>query len=189
MLSVLLNKNVLPSFCFVLVPVPLLYIYNCHCAPSMSSRSKAIVGVPLNQCNTRSVCMLVWFCVETHVPLSLSVMLASVSFLLDDMTGTVFVYLMTWLEQCLSTWWHDWNSVCQQASFCQANPRRLTVLFQVMPNGWNCHAHIGHTHLTHSYIWPIHTSDPFIHLEERWSTSVLALSVYSDSWPHFGGVQ
>ena len=33
------------------------------------------------------------------------------------------------------------------------------------------------------------TFDPFIHLEERSSTSVWALSVYSDSSPHFGGVQ
>ena len=34
-----------------------------------------------------------------------------------------------------------------------------------------------------------YTFDPFIYLEERSSTSVWALSVYSDSSPHFGGVQ
>ena len=33
------------------------------------------------------------------------------------------------------------------------------------------------------HIWP------FVYLEERSSTSVWALSVYSDSSPHFGGVQ
>ena len=39
-----------------------------------------------------------------------------------------------------------------------------------------------------SYRWS-HLLDPLIHLEERSSTSVCVLSVYSESLPQFGGVQ
>ena len=46
--------------------------------------------------------------------------------------------------------------------------------------GWRCLVSCPHR----SYIF-----DPFIYLEERSSTSVWALSVYSDSSPNFGGVQ
>ena len=46
--------------------------------------------------------------------------------------------------------------------------------------GWSCLV---------SYPHRAYTSDSFIYLEERSSTSVWALSVYSDSSPHFGGVQ
>ena len=58
--------------------------------------------------------------------------------------------------------------------------QRLAVLLQAVPKGWNSLVSCPHR----SY-----TFDPFIYLEERSSTSVWALSVYSDSSPHFGGVQ
>ena len=66
------------------------------------------------------------------------------------------------------------------SKFCQAGPGRLAVLLQAVQEGWSCLVSYPH----HSYL-----SDPFIYLEERSSTSMWALSVYSDSSPHFGGVQ
>ena len=62
----------------------------------------------------------------------------------------------------------------------QASPVRLAVLLQAVQEGWSSLVSCPHR----SY-----TFDPFIYLEERSSTSVWALSVYSDSSPHFGGVQ
>ena len=68
----------------------------------------------------------------------------------------------------------------EQASFCQASPGRLAVLLQAVQEGWSCLVSCPRR----SY-----TSDPLIYLEEWSSTSVWALSVYSDSSPRFGEVQ
>ena len=68
----------------------------------------------------------------------------------------------------------------KQASFCQASPGSLAVLLQAVQEGWSCLVSCPHR----SYIF-----DTFIHPKEGSSTSVWALSVYSDSLPHFGGVQ
>ena len=79
-------------------------------------------------------------------------------------------HLAKWLEWC----------GCEQASFCQVCPGRSAVILQAVQEGWNCLVSCPHR----SY-----SSDAFIHLEEGSSTSVWALSVYSDSSPHFGRVQ
>ena len=54
-------------------------------------------------------------------------------------------------------------------SFCKASPGRLVILLQVVQQIWNCLVSCPHRS---------HTSDPFIHLEEKSSTSMWAVSVY-----------
>ena len=63
---------------------------------------------------------------------------------------------------------------------CQVILGRLAFLLEVVQEGWSCLVSCQHR----SYIF-----DTFIHPKEGSSTSVWALSVYSDSSPHFGGVQ
>ena len=68
----------------------------------------------------------------------------------------------------------------------QKNPARVTCMFCLMEKE-------GNSSLTVSPFWSmpigLALSDSFIYLEERSSTSVWALSVYSDNSPYFGGVQ
>ena len=78
----------------------------------------------------------------------------------------------------LSTWQDDWNGAV--ASFCQADPGDLAVLFQAVQEGWNCLVLCPHR----SY-----TLDPFAYVEEASSTSSLALSVHCDFSQHFAGMQ
>ena len=59
---------------------------------------------------------------------------------------------------------------------CRISPGKLAVLLQAVQEGWCCLV---------SYPHRSYTFDTFIHLEERTSTSLCALSVYSDSSPHF----
>ena len=81
-------------------------------------------------------------------------------------------------QYIFSTWQDDWNGAVMNKLHSakpvlgewQSSYRRCRKDEVVL-----CRARIGHTHLTH--------------LEERSSTSVWALSVYSDSSPHCGGVQ
>ena len=80
------------------------------------------------------------------------------------------------IQYIFSTWQDDWNGAVMnklhsvkpvlgdwQSSYRQCRKDEVVL----------CRARIGHTHLTRSYIL---RKDP-------------ALSVYSDSSPHFGGVQ
>ena len=66
----------------------------------------------------------------------------------------------------------DWNGMVGIKLHCQGWPERLDVLLQVVQERWNWLV---------SCLHQPHTSDPFIHLEEKSNTSV-----YSDSLSHFG---
>ena len=81
-------------------------------------------------------------------------------------------------QYILSTWQDDWNRAV--VNKLQASPGRLAVLLRAVQEVCSCLVSCLHR----SYIF-----DPFIHPKEGYSTSVWALSVHSDSSPHFGEVQ
>ena len=82
---------------------------------------------------------------------------------------------------CPVGWEDDWNgAVANKLHSIKPVLGRLAVLLQAVQEGWSSLVPCQYR----SY-----TSDTFIYLAQKPSTSVWALSVYSDSATHFGGVQ
>ena len=88
--------------------------------------------------------------------------------LISSIVSASIIMCSTWQDDSNGAVGNKFNSVTPGMGDWQSSYRRCRKGEIVL-----CRARIGHTHLTHSHI----------------STSVGTLSVYSDSSPHFGGVQ